>query len=411
MLYFLLYSVFALWVLLDALSRKMRSTAVLWMLGTAAIGPIVLPVYLGLRPLKNGEVREGGRAWNILKNFAILWTIVMAIVSLAVLISIAKGTSDLTSVAARAGAGIGMILGMGLLAAIWFFPAMGAALLGFFLKKNTVVENGPTGSLIGTNSSASPIGGWAGVMTAAFLGLIVIAAFSISGELHSKRYRTDEPQSVLATAESPTSGTEWILSDSVDKMDNTAIVTLTKLGTSGSALVIRCAKRQTEAYVNTDTVVDDSAIRMKFDQSTPARQVWTRSTDYKALFSPDAVTFSRKLANSKTFLFEFTPFQEGARTIVFDVSNLAPKLERISEACNWAAVDASRANARAANAALRARLAQYVHPCEDQEIGKWCWSDPEDTLDSSDQGFMTTREKALDDAVESAKAGFAFKHK
>jgi hypothetical protein len=97
MRYFLLYCVFALWVLLDGLIRKISAWAVLWALGTAIFGPIVLPIYLALRPLKQGEVREGGRPWNILKNFAILWTIVMAIATIAALISMTKGTTELAS--------------------------------------------------------------------------------------------------------------------------------------------------------------------------------------------------------------------------------------------------------------------------------------------------------------------------
>jgi len=208
---------------------------------------------------------------------------------------------------------------------------------------------------------------------------------------------------------SPTAESEWVLVDSADRMDNTPIITLTKSGTSDSSLVIRCAKHKTDAYINTDTVVDNGGVRIKFDQGSPMRQSWARSTDYKALFAPDAVTFARELANAKTFMIEFMPFQEGARSVSFGVSNLGPKLQRISEACDWAGVDESRARARAASAALRARLAQYVHPCEDQDIGKWCWSDPDDALFNHDQGFAATREKALDDAVESARMALAFK--
>jgi TonB family protein len=127
------------------------------------------------------------------------------------------------------------------------------------------------------------------------------------------------------------------------------------------------------------------------------------------------VTFARELAKAKTFMIEFTPFQEGARSISFDVSNLATKLQRISQACDWAGVDESRARAKAASdesraranaasAALRARLAQYVHACAEM-IGKWCWSDPADNLFHSDHGFAETREKALDEAVEYARMG------
>jgi len=68
MAYFLLYGAFAPWVLFDGLSRKMGSSAVLWTIGTLILGPITLPIYLALRPLKQGEVREGGTAWNVLKK-------------------------------------------------------------------------------------------------------------------------------------------------------------------------------------------------------------------------------------------------------------------------------------------------------------------------------------------------------
>jgi hypothetical protein len=135
MQYFLLYGIFALWVLFDGLSRKMAVSAVMWTIGTGILGPVVLPIYLASRPLKQGEVREGGKGWNVLKNFAILWTIVMAIASIIGLMGMAKASTGLGSDAEKVGAGIGFVVGIGLLAAVWFLPTMGAALLGFLLKK------------------------------------------------------------------------------------------------------------------------------------------------------------------------------------------------------------------------------------------------------------------------------------
>src|ERR1700723_2399828 len=131
-------------------------------------------------------------------------------------------------------------------------------------------------------------------------------------------------------------------------MDNTPQVDLRKSGSNGASMTISCAEHKTEAYVETDTVVDNGAVRGRFDQSAPVRQGWRRSTDYKALFAPDAITFARELTAAKTFTIEFTPFQEGARTLSFDVANLEPKLQKVSGACDWAAVDQSRARARAA---------------------------------------------------------------
>jgi hypothetical protein len=171
MSYFLLYGVFALWVLFDGLTRKMAASTIVWTLGTAILGPLILPIYLASRPLKQGEVREGGRAWNVLKNFAILWTIAMAIAGFAGLMAMARDATSLTSDAATVGAGIGMLFGMGLLAAIWVFPTMGAALLAFLLKKNSIVETGPTGPLVGTNATASAAGGWLGLVGVAVIGL------------------------------------------------------------------------------------------------------------------------------------------------------------------------------------------------------------------------------------------------
>ena len=373
-------------------------------IGTVFLGPIILPIYLASRPLKQGEVREGGKGWNILKNFAILWTIVMAIASVAGLMAMTKGTENLTSDAARAGAGIGMALGMGLLAAVWFFPTMGAALLGFLMKKNTVVENGPAGSLVGENSTANAAGGWAGVCATAVVGLIVVGVASTytTGTGASTAASDGRGTALLAS----TSNGEWVLTESVNAMDNTAEVILHKTGSAGASLDIRCIKQRTDAYVNTDTVVDNGSVRVKFDESSPIRQLWTRSTDYKALFAPDGLIFARQLAKSKSFLLEFTPFQEGPRTISFDVSGLDTKLQKISDSCHWDVVDKSRAKAKAADAALRERVAEYVHPCNQhiEGLGNWCWTDPYGIID--EEGYKNSREKALEEAVEYKKMGF-----
>jgi hypothetical protein len=116
------------------------------------------------------------------------------------------------------------------------------------------------------------------------------------------------------------------------------------------------------------------------------------------------------LTSTKTFLLEFTPFQEGTRTISFDVTKLDDKLRKVSDACNWDAVDRGRAQAETADAQLRARLLRHVHTCEDQDVGKWCWSDPNDTLYNTESGYSETKEGALADAVRYARAGLAFKN-
>jgi membrane associated rhomboid family serine protease len=59
MWYVILFGVFAAWILFDGLSRKHGGAAFAWALGTLFLGPLLVPVYLAKRPLKNGEFRIG----------------------------------------------------------------------------------------------------------------------------------------------------------------------------------------------------------------------------------------------------------------------------------------------------------------------------------------------------------------
>jgi hypothetical protein len=150
-----------LWVLVDGFRRG--ANAILWAIGTALLPPVVLPFYLAKRPLEAGEVRAGGTAWNVLKNFAIVWTVLMAWLTIASLASIGTDLPQPTSDAGRVGQAIGAMLGLGFLGALWFFPMVGAMVLGFFLKNAAIVEVGPTGShapapLRGGVAARSPAG-------------------------------------------------------------------------------------------------------------------------------------------------------------------------------------------------------------------------------------------------------------
>lgn len=131
----------------DAYNRKMGGgTAALWGIGTFIICPVIFPIYMAKRPLKDGEVREGGFAWNLLKNFALVWTVLMAFATMAGIGGAAETTEAAASDAEKAGAAIGMGLGVCMLGTVWFVPMVGAMVLGFFLKKDTK-EEGPTGPL------------------------------------------------------------------------------------------------------------------------------------------------------------------------------------------------------------------------------------------------------------------------
>jgi hypothetical protein len=112
------------------------------------------------------------------------------------------------------------------------------------------------------------------------------------------------PASVAAlpTAASDSQASDWFLHEFKNKMDNTPEVVLRNHGSDGAALIIRCSNRKTDAYVNTDTIVDNGSVRVRFDDSGPVREGWSKSTDHKALFAPGAITLARQLAKAHIFL-------------------------------------------------------------------------------------------------------------
>ena len=150
--YFILYALVAIWVFLDA--KKRGNNAPLWGIATVALGLIVTPFYLAKRYLLAGEVREGGVAWNVLRYFALLWTLTMAIYTIG---AMSSGAPVSDNQFAMMGAAIGTALGVGMLLAIWFMILVGALALGIFFKQPSVIENGPTGPMTTTSRVKSTL--------------------------------------------------------------------------------------------------------------------------------------------------------------------------------------------------------------------------------------------------------------
>ena len=145
LLYFLVYAGFAVWIYLDGTKR--RFGVIPWCITTVLFGPVVVPAYLAYRPLQQGETREGGRAWNVLKNFAIFWTLTMFMAGISGMVGIGGVASRANTDAEKAGTVIGAGIAIGMLFFAWLLPMAGAVMLGFFLKKSSEIERGPTGPL------------------------------------------------------------------------------------------------------------------------------------------------------------------------------------------------------------------------------------------------------------------------
>ncbi len=129
----------------DAYNR--RNKWIGWAAGTFVLSPVVIPAYLTLRNLKEGEKRTGGRGWNGAKYFALVWTGLMAAWAFSGLVIVAEHASPNMSEAEQAGLGLGAALSMGMIGFFWFGGVAVSLMLGFFLKDDTAVEEGPTGEL------------------------------------------------------------------------------------------------------------------------------------------------------------------------------------------------------------------------------------------------------------------------
>lgn len=181
MWFFLLWLGFAIWVFFDSKNRRTNKGA-LWAVGALFAGVVVLPIYFAKRNLYAGEVREGGTGWNTVKVFALYWTITMFVAGIAGMGAASRVVSDASSSAEQAGAAIGSMLGLGLLIGLWFAVLVGTLVIGLFLKKSSVVENGPTGELVGQEAPAKKLGVW---MLAVWVVIACVGVLVTSGKKES----------------------------------------------------------------------------------------------------------------------------------------------------------------------------------------------------------------------------------
>ena len=133
--------VLAVWVGRDASRRQTQTAPFLWGFGVLLVWLLFFPLYLAKRPLKTGEVRSGGRVWNFMKYLAIAVSAYVPIVMVLALSDVAAQATSVEEAVALVGI---FVLVMGL---VWVIFAGGVLLIGLILKKSSVIERGPTGTL------------------------------------------------------------------------------------------------------------------------------------------------------------------------------------------------------------------------------------------------------------------------
>jgi hypothetical protein len=356
MWYPILSIIFGIWVGFDGHKRK--ANFIVWAIGVAILGPIILPVYLAKRPLLSGQIREGGTAWNILKNFAIFWTIFMIVATVWTMSAIGERITTLNSEAARAGAAIGTFLGLGMLGVLWFLPFIGAFILGLMLKKNSIIERGPAAQSepqiplvvsAATKTKRWPI--WAGVIV---VGLIL--AYFIGSEARKgsavKQSTPKQEQASLTTEEQKsaesskpsevTKPENWIYSESADEMGrglikgartesiNTVEFDFPYQGSQHGTLYLRSHPRYGKDILLSIqkgqflSGIDGCKVLVRFDDGKPQTFRANKPSDHSSttLFISNNGKFIAGLKQAKQVMIEAEFFHHGNKIFVFNVEGL-----------------------------------------------------------------------------------------
>jgi membrane protease YdiL (CAAX protease family) len=139
--------VVALYVAVSAYNRRLRWWSLAWTVPALFFGVLLIPFFRAFRPLKKDEVRQGGKVFLVLRDYAriIILLMVGAVLTVCTITQnpnlISQNSASLTEAeqtGAFLGSWLGMICYIPIGFVVWLTPQM--------FKSDAVVE-GPTGPL------------------------------------------------------------------------------------------------------------------------------------------------------------------------------------------------------------------------------------------------------------------------
>ena len=143
----------------------------------------------------------------------------------------------------------------------------------------------------------------------------------------------------------PTSGVgKWIVSDSVNPVDDSRTVTLALQADSGQSkwgkpitLVLRCQSNTTNLYINwNDYLGSEAEVLTRVGNAKASTSEWSISTDKQSSFYPgSSIAFIRSLFETDKLVAQVTPYNENPVTAIFNISGLRKAALPLMETCNW----------------------------------------------------------------------------
>jgi hypothetical protein len=267
----------------------------------------------------------------------------MIVAALVVLMTFNNRATGLQNDAEKAGAGLGLIFSLGVLTAVWFVPTAGAAIIGFMLKKQTIIETGPSSDSAAPISRFRILGGWPGLVGVSFIGLAAVAVEAVHQRTrlnitHGPAVSSTQSLSVQTpVSSSPDSSTDfphWELSKFTNDMDGSETAMLSYKDFQGATLSVDCLERkQLGVLFQWNRALENSRVRIKYGLSKPVSEVWLGTPDHQTIGPRDSLAFARRLSKTDAVEIEVEDLQFGPVTHEFSMKDFEPQLHEVLGAC------------------------------------------------------------------------------
>jgi len=139
---------------------------------------------------------------------------------------------------------------------------------------------------------------------------------------------------------------KWKVSDALNPMDDSRVVTLALTADSGQnrwgepvVMYLRCSNESTNLFINWgDFLAEDAYVLTRLGEARPVTRQWSLTTDSKASFyAGSPISFIRSMFKTNQLVAQVTTYSEGQASAVFDIRGLKDAAAPLMDACRWSA--------------------------------------------------------------------------
>lgn len=133
---------------------------------------------------------------------------------------------------------------------------------------------------------------------------------------------------------------EWRYVVDKSPLDDSPQVMATLKSKEGAVLVLRCKEKYTEAvFIPEGFFIGGTGntipVIVRIDETPPTTVQWSKSTNDRAAFAPNAIKFIRLLPDNGKLFLRATGFQGRQADGSFDLRDVSVARSKIEDACHW----------------------------------------------------------------------------